>query len=397
MSKYSTAKVRDLCSQVRGVSYPKEEASLTPDDNRIPLLRAGNITDKGISLRDLLYIPERRVKTVQRLQRGDIVVATSSGSRDVVGKTAQVRDGIDATFGAFCKVLRPGPQIESRYIGHYFLTENYRRKIASIANGANINNLRNEDLDGISVPLPPAAEQRRIAAILDRADEIRADRYEAVERLSSLREAIFLEAFGDPALNPKGWPLVQLGTMAESCSYGTSQKASLSGTYPVLRMNNITYQGDIDMTDLKYMQLSADKLDRYTVRDGDILFNRTNSPDLVGKTAVYRGHSSVAFAGYLIRLRTTPANEPDYISAYLNSRYGKALLRNRCKSIIGMANINAQEIQSIKIPSPPSELQEKFAASLKMLAATRSRYCSSLAELDALFASLQARAFAGEL
>src|SRR5207249_1238380 len=127
------------------------------------------------------------------------------------------------------------------------------------------------------------------------------------------------------------------------------------------------------------------------------LFNWTNSANLVGKTAVYRSNSSVAFAGYLIRLRATPENEADYISVFLNTRYAKAILRSMCKSIIGMANINAREIQSIKIPRPPSELQKKFADSIRMLTAAQSRCRSSSGQLDALFASLQARAFAGEL
>jgi type I restriction enzyme S subunit len=263
--------------------------------------------------------------------------------------------------------------------------------------GGSLMRARPNQVASIRIPVPPIEEQRRIAAILDQANKLGAKQRRALEALSALREASFLATFGDPARNPKCWPLVQLGTMVESCNYGTSEKASTSGTYPVLRMNNITYQGEIDMTDLKYMELSKDKVNRYTVRDGDILFNRTNSADLVGKTAVYRGCRSVAFAGYLIRLRVAPGNEPDYISAFLNSRYGKTVLRSMCKSIIGMANINAQEIQSIKIPHPPSELQKKFADSVRMLAAAQSRYRSSLTQLDALFASLQARAFAGEL
>ena len=163
-------------------------------------------------------------------------------------------------------------------------------------------------------------------------------------------------------------------------------------------MNNITFEGAMDFSNLKYTELPEDKVERYTVRDGDILFNRKNSTELVGKTAVYRGEDvRMAYAGYLIRLRTSAENSPDYISYFLNSRHGKAVLRNMCKSIIGMANINAREVQSIPIPRPPAELQLRFANVVRKIQDVRSRHYKSLACFGTIFASLQSRAFAGEL
>jgi type I restriction enzyme S subunit len=133
------------------------------------------------------------------------------------------------------------------------------------------------------------------------------------------------------------------------------------------------------------------------VREGDILFNRTNSPDLVGKTAVFRHSEPMAYAGYLVRLRVNQEATSEFISAFLNSRYGKATLRGMCKSIIGMANINATEVQTIRIPKPPVELQRTFARLVIEMESHTRRQLSSEASMDAQFASLQHRAFRGEL
>ncbi|OBB33851.1 hypothetical protein A5792_08980 [Mycolicibacterium peregrinum] len=162
-------------------------------------------------------------------------------------------------------------------------------------------------------------------------------------------------------------------------------------------MNNITYSGDIDLRELKYMDLSADKFDRYTVKDGDVVFNRTNSAELVGKTAVYRGSAPIAYAGYLVRLRVRDGYSPDYLAGVLNSRYGKATLRGMCKSIVGMANINAKEVQTIRTLIPSASEQQAYAKRIAAVRVEKDRHAAALAELNELFVSLQSRAFRGEL
>jgi type I restriction enzyme S subunit len=249
----------------------------------------------------------------------------------------------------------------------------------------------------IEIPLPPLAEQRRIAEVLDRAEALRAKRRAALAELDSLTQSLFLDLFGDPATNPKSWPIRVIRDLLESASYGTSEKSGATGEFPVLRMNNISRTGEMDFTDLKFMDLEASQQDRYLVRTGDVLFNRTNSVELVGKTGVYREAKPVAYAGYLIRLRVTKENHPEYLSAFLNSAYSKAMLRAMCKSIIGMANINATEIQGMKIPAPPIALQQEFARRVGAVEKLKQAQRTALAEQDALFATLQHRAFRGEL
>ena len=249
----------------------------------------------------------------------------------------------------------------------------------------------------LPVPLPPLAEQRRIAEVLDKAEALRAKRRAALAQLDSLTQSLFLDLFGDPATNPKGFEIGRIRDLLESASYGTSEKSGPHGKYAVLRMNNITRSGEMDFTDLKFMDLEECLHERYLVRAGDILFNRTNSAELVGKTGIIRGTKPMAYAGYLIRLRVNADNDAEFLWGFLNSKYSKLMLRGMCKSIIGMANINATEIQAMKVPLPPLDLQREFARRVAAVEKLKTAQRAALAELDALFASLQHRAFRGEL
>lgn len=392
------SRIGDIAEQIRGVTYKKQDASMQKLDGYLPVLRAGNITDYGLRYDDLVYVPSSRISAKQRVQKNDIVVAASSGSLDVVGKSARALDDFEGGFGAFCKVLRPRKGVDAGYFSHFFKTPEYRREVSFLAAGANINNLRNEDLDGLKIPLPPLPEQKRIAGILDAADELRAKRRESLAQLDTLLKSTFFDMFGDPVTNPMGWEMGVIGDLLASANYGTSKKAdSDEGEYPILRMNNITYSGEWDLSSLKYIDLEKKDLPKHLVHRGQILFNRTNSKELVGKTAVYRRNESMAFAGYLVRGIVNELADAEYIGAFMNTAQMKQFLRNKCKSIVGMANINAREFQSIPIPKPPISLQRRFATIVESVEHQKARMRSHLAELDALFASLQSRAFAGAL
>lgn len=398
MRALTRLRVGDIAEQLRGVSYGKEDASRVPREDYLPVLRAGNITEEGLVFDDLVYVPSARISQKQLVRKGDVVIAASSGSLDVVGKAAPATSAFNGGFGAFCKVLRPNSKVDASFFAHFFKTGDYRKKISSLAAGANINNLKNGHLDDLEIPLPPLSEQRRIAAILDQAEALRTQRRAALAQLDSLTQSLFLDMFGDPVTNSKGWPVGQIADLLESASYGTSEKSSSTGAYPVLRMNNLTRAGELDLTDLKYMDLPPSAFDRYLAKPGDVLFNRTNSAELVGKTAmVPAGAPALAYAGYLVRLRVNAKNEPVYLTRFLNTGYAKRMLRGMCKSIVGMANINAKEIQAMKIALPPLPLQQTFATRVLAVEALKAQHRAALAELDGLFASLQQRAFAGSL
>ena len=187
--------VGDIAEQVRGVTYKKADASKDRSDGTLGVVRAGNIESGELSLDDLVFVPAARVSEKQLLRRGDVLIAASSGSIEVVGKAARIRHDQEVAFGGFCKVLRPGPDIDAGYFAHFFQTVEYRRHVSHVAAGANINNLKNRDLDDIEIPLPPIEEQRRIAAVLDQADLLRTKRRQALAKLDTLYASLQQRAF----------------------------------------------------------------------------------------------------------------------------------------------------------------------------------------------------------
>lgn len=398
LSRYKTYPLGNFIEQIRGVSYKKSDVSEVPKEGYIPLLRANNIQAGKLVFSDVIYVKKELVKDNQLIKKGDIVIAASSGSKEVVGKSGQAHSDYDCSFGAFCKLIRAKENINPRFLGYFFKTDYYSSSISNSVNGANINNLRNEHIDNLLIPIPSISTQKKIANVLDKAQELIDKRKAQIEALDQLTQSVFLEMFGDPATNPKKWPMGFIKDLALKTQYGTSKKASEdTGKYPILRMNNITYEGHWDLTDLKYVDLDDKEVEKYLVHKGELLFNRTNSKELVGKTAVYRFEKPMAFAGYLVKLIPNEKANAEFISAYLNSKYGKSILFSMAKNIVGMANINAEELKSIKIYIPPKQLQDQFAEIVQKIESQRELFKKGLVELEKNFNSLMQRAFKGEL
>lgn len=285
--------------------------------------------------------------------------------------------------------------VHTRYL--YYFLDSYLDNLRAQSIGGVIKYIKIGMLTDAQIPLPSFDEQRRIATILDQADLLRRKRKHALDLLGSLTQSIFLEMFGSPESNPKGWKRGRISDLLEGTQYGTGEKASERGSFPILRMGNLTTDGRMDLEKLKYIDLDGKDIEKYTVKRGDILFNRTNSADLVGKTAVFEGAEPLAFAGYLVRARVKPGVSPYYVSTYLNSRHGKATLRGMAKSIVGMANINAKEMQSIPILIPDIQTQRAYEGALKSIAASRAISNRHFQLIEATFSSLQSRAFSGQL
>src|SRR5262249_12089968 len=152
---------------------------------------------------DLIYVPRTKVTARQLLRSGDIVICTSSGSADVVGKTAFAERDWHGSFGAFCAGIRANPKkCDPAYLFNYLRSPNFR-SWTQRSSGANIKNIRKSELDLFEIPLPTLAEQRRITAILDKARGVSRKCETALATADELLKAVFLEMFGDPAENPR--------------------------------------------------------------------------------------------------------------------------------------------------------------------------------------------------
>ena len=386
------ARLGDVIEQIRGVSYKPSDLKDTLNDNSVILLRANNIQDGKIVLDDVLYVSKSKVNESQYLRRGDILVCTSSGSKELVGKAAFVDEDLPAVFGAFCKVVRP--KIECcKYVGHFFQSPYYRNYISAASAGANINNLRNEHIADLHIPLPPLDKQRKIAAVLDKVSSLIAKRRQQLDKLDDLVKSRFIEMFGVYPANPMGWEIGTIRDIVTEVRYGSSRPAVDGGKYPYLRMNNITYGGELDLSDTKRIDIPDNELDKCTVRRGDILFNRTNSKELVGKTCVYDRDEMMVLAGFVIRIRVKDRILPEFLSAFLNTDFSKQMLLGMCKTAIGQANINAQELQNIGLYLPPVELQRRFVQFKKETDKSKLAIQKSLERLEILKKALMQKYF----
>ena len=208
--------------------------------------------------------------------------------------------------------------------------------------------------------LPPIENQKRIAAILWAAQSVRRNYRKLLKTCDDVVKSQFIEIFGGPNPAESDCPSATIGELATDVRYGTSKKASDGGEFKYLRMNNMTDDGGLDLSDLKYIDLSGAELENAKVVKGDLLFNRTNSREKVGKTCVFNENEPMVIAGYIVRVRFNEHVEPGYVSAFLNSNYGKRLLRKMAKGAVGQANISAKEMAKIELPLPPIELQRSF-------------------------------------
>ena len=263
--------------------------------------------------------------------------------------------------------------------------------------GAGLKHISKDYIENIEIPLPSLPTQQKIASILDKADELRQYNHQLLAKYDTLTQSLFLDMFGDPVKNEKGFEITTIRELCDEVKYGTSEKASDQGKYAYLRMNNITYDGHMDFRDLKYVNLSDKDLHKYIVKKGDVLFNRTNSKELVGKTGIITTDDKYVIAGYLIRVRTNNLANPYYLWAHLNSKWAKLNLNNMCKNIVGMANINAQELQDIKILKAPITLQNQFAERVAVIEAQKQQAQEALVKSEQLFQGLLQQAFNGGL
>ena len=199
--------------------------------------------------------------------------------------------------------------------------------------------------------------------------------------------------FGTYPINSKGWNTSKIKDVVKDVSYGSSRPSVVGGKYPYLRMNNITYNGELDLTDIKYIDVPESELDKSTVRYGDVLFNRTNSKELVGKTCVYNNHTTMVLAGFVIRIRVNDIVLPEFLSSFLNTDFSKQMLFNMCKTAIGQANINARELQNIGLYLPPIKLQHEFVRFKNQVDKSKLAIEKSIEKLEFLKKSLMQEYF----
>lgn len=261
-------------------------------------------------------------------------------------------------------------------------------KIIEKGTGSTFKAVGKDVMNGHYILLPSKEIQNRIASELDKINELIEVKRSQLADLDVLAQSLFYEMFGEPFLNPMGWDIKAFGDLTDSINYGTSLPATEGGQYPYLRMNNLTDNGYLDLSNLKYIDIPDEDIDKCLVKDGDILFNRTNSREKVGKTALYDREDNMVIAGYIIRVRANRnILNPVFAVRYMNMPELKNHLRKICRGAVNQANINSKEMAAIPFLVPPIELQNQFATKIKMIEEQKRRIDSSLTDLQTLLAS----------
>ena len=283
---------------------------------------------------------------------------------------------VDTAFG-----LQPKEGTESRFLFYLCKSINFERYNKSVT----IPSLVKSDLLKIDIHIPYFSVQKQIASELDLLSGVIEKQKAQLEELDKLAQSIFYDMFGDPVANEKGWEMKKLGEECEDMKYGTSRPACENGRYKYLRMGNITLDGHLDLADLKTIDIPEEEVEKCIVRYGDILFNRTNSHELIGKTCMFDLDEPMIIAGYIIRVRLSENLKPIFISIMFNLPSMKKLLRSIAKGAVNQANINSKELASINIIIPSLSLQQEFAAKVEAIEAMKAKVRQSLKEVETLF------------
>ena len=343
---------------VRGVAYkPESDLRQNLNDDSYVLLRANNIKNGEIDLGDVQYVSRAKVKPSQLLRKGDILVCASSGSRSLVGKAALIKEDMSATFGTFCCVIR-SLEGESSYLGHYFQSDAYRRKIEQACSGSNINNLKADCFFDLRVPVRKV-ETRGL--IVRQLDALRTQIKMSQKQLSALDDLVksqFVEMFGGDRN-----PVIRASEVLTNFRNGVSPSKMGKVHSDVLTLSSIT-RGRFDAAARKdgtFEEMpQADK--RVSSRDFYICRGNGNKK-LVGVAAfAEEDHPDLVFPDTMIAVTV---NDSTVCQSYLAYEWAQPNVRrqieSKARTTNGTFKINQKTIAGVQIPLPPLEEQIKFA------------------------------------
>ena len=343
--------------KVRLGDYIHEYSKRNKDNANIPVYSVTNIN--GFCTEYFSKEVASKDKTTYKIVKKGFFAYNPS--RINVGSVDWLRDMDRVIVSPLYNVFFVESALDQQYLYYYLKSPVGLFYIKELASGSVRDNLKFSILSDFIIPFPDLTIQKDIAATLDRIVQTINICNTILDKIDLLVKSRFVEMFGDPILNPKGWEMTTIGEIVTEVKYGTSRPAIDGGKYAYLRMNNLTYDGYLDLADLKRIDIPDSEIEKCIVRKGDVLFNRTNSIELVGKTCVFDKDEDMIIAGYIIRVRLKPVMLPLIMSYFMNTDALKKKLRSMAKGAVNQANINAQELKAIKIYLPPTDLQQQFA------------------------------------
>lgn len=368
-------------------------------DSGIPFLRVQNIFSGQVNFKeDTLFIDSNTHTALKRsqIQGGDVLV-TIAGT---IGRTGVVpHDAPEMNCNQAVAIVRPTPEIERSYLRHWLESQDAHSQMLGSTVTGTISNLSLSQLGELRVPLPSLEEQRRIAAILDQAETLRTQRRTALALLDSLTQSLFLDMFGDPVANPKEFEIKPLADVTKfengdrSSNYPSGDDLKTSGVLFLSTKNIVNNTLDLSqpqyITEEKFSSLSRGK-----ALSGDLIITLRGT---LGSCCIFDGGHKTAFINaQMMLIRPTVKVLSVYLHALLTSDNAKAHFDYIGRGA-AVPQLTSAQLAELKVLVPPLPLQQTFATRIASIEALQATHRRALAALDALFASLQQRAFAGQL
>lgn len=383
-------KLGELCDLVRG-SSPRPKSDMRFYGGTVPRLMVADLTRDGklVSAR-IDTLTELGAKQSRPMTQGDVVIAVSGapGLPAILAHDACIHDG----FVGLRKLDRKRLNADFLYAYLIFI----RATNSGQAVGAIFKNLTSDQIKGIEIPELPLAEQKRIAGILDAADALRAKRRQSLAQLDALLQSTFSNLFGNPVTNSMGWETCLLESIANKITDGTHKT-------PVYKDSGVEFLsakdlkgGGIAWGTGKFISASehCELVKRCNPALGDILLAKSGS---LGNVAIVdRLHEFSLFESLCLIKHNREKVEGTFLIGLLRSPSMLSHLLGKNKGV-AIKHLHLVDVRNLRIPLPPLPLQRRFAAIVESVERQKARQRAHLAELDALFAALQHRAFRGEL
>ncbi|MEZ9139995.1 MULTISPECIES: restriction endonuclease subunit S [unclassified Shewanella] len=402
---------------IRGVSYKKNESSSEFSEGSLPILRANNIQDGKLYFDDLVYIPADKIKAEQKIKAKDIVIAMSSGSKKLVGKSGVATVDFDGGFGTFCGLLRPNKHLDSRYIGHFTRSKYYADLVSSLSKGVNINNLKPAHFSEIMVPLAPLNEQIRIAdkldSILAKVDQAQARLEKIPHILKRFRQSVLAAATSGELTREwreenglsYEWQSIKVSTLVSKIEAGKNIKCDErpphDNEFGIIKISAVTW-GFYDEAQSKTLKDDKLFIENRRVGVGDFLISRANTLELLGMPVIVKKVTkNLMLSDKVLRL-VMPEQEKAWLDIFLRSPKGRLEIQSRATgNQESMRNIGQKALFDIDVLLPTSIEKTEIVKIVGLLTShvemLEKQYFIIKSRLDKLAQSILAKAFRGEL
>ena len=390
--------IKDLCSSVKSIKWAQYSYEYF---EYLDISSIDRINKKIIATTTTLT-NEAPSRAKQPVIFEDIIVSTVRPNLNAVAYVEKEYDGSIASTG-FC-VLRPKKNILNQLFLYYFSrSQNFINRLNLLSTGASYPAVSDKIVKSLKIPLPPIKTQKRIVAVLDRAQALIDKRKEQIALMDQLIQSIFYDMFGDPVLNPMGWNKSEFGNHIISIIGGKSLGGEVRemnvGEYAVLKVSAVT-SGFFNPSEYKVVNRSNLPEVLILPQKNDLLFSRANTVDLVGATCIVNAdYDNLLLPDKLWRIKVKQSNLNNWFVKCLLSHNG---FRRKLKKLAtgtsgSMLNISKAKLKKLEMLIPPLNLQNTFADRVKKIESQKQTMTTALKELENNFNSLMQRAFKGEI